>query len=146
MRKLFKSGKALSPVVAAIILIAVIAAVSIAVAAWMGVLTFASTGSSPLNIYNVTFTRGNGLTNDTMVLYFNNTGTKEITISLIKVNNVVEPYWSASQTTLSPTIKGLIVVQMGKTGSGWVSGSPCDITVYDPNGTLLGSTRATPQC
>ncbi|MGQ9565095.1 MAG: archaellin/type IV pilin N-terminal domain-containing protein, partial [Candidatus Bathyarchaeales archaeon] len=36
MRKLFKSRKALSPVVAAIILIAVTVAVSIAVAAWMG--------------------------------------------------------------------------------------------------------------
>ena len=40
MKKLFKSRKALSPVVAAIILIAVTVAVSIAVAAWMGALTF----------------------------------------------------------------------------------------------------------
>ena len=35
MKKLFRSKKALSPVVAAIILIAVTVAVSIAVAAWM---------------------------------------------------------------------------------------------------------------
>jgi len=40
MKKLLKSRKALSPVVAAIILIAVTVAVSIAVAAWMGALTF----------------------------------------------------------------------------------------------------------
>ena len=39
MKKLLKSKKALSPVVAAIILIAVTVAVSIAVAAWMGSLT-----------------------------------------------------------------------------------------------------------
>ena len=40
MKRLLKSRKALSPVVAAIILIAVTVAVSIAVAAWMGALTF----------------------------------------------------------------------------------------------------------
>jgi flagellin-like protein len=38
--KILKSKKALSPVVASIILIAVTVAVSIAVAAWMGALTF----------------------------------------------------------------------------------------------------------
>ncbi|MEM2386850.1 MAG: archaellin/type IV pilin N-terminal domain-containing protein [Candidatus Bathyarchaeia archaeon] len=43
--KLFKSRKALSPVVASIILIAVTVAVSIAVAAWMGALTIGFMGS-----------------------------------------------------------------------------------------------------
>ena len=38
--KIRRSRKALSPVVASIILIAVTVAVSIAVAAWMGALTF----------------------------------------------------------------------------------------------------------
>jgi len=40
MMKFLKSRKALSPVVAAIILIAVTVAVSISVAAWMGALAF----------------------------------------------------------------------------------------------------------
>ena len=40
MKKLFRNKKVLSPVVAAIILIAVTVAVSIAVATWMGALTF----------------------------------------------------------------------------------------------------------
>jgi flagellin-like protein len=39
LRKIRKNAKALSPVVASIILIAVTVAVSIAVAAWMGALT-----------------------------------------------------------------------------------------------------------
>ncbi|MEM2995167.1 MAG: archaellin/type IV pilin N-terminal domain-containing protein [Candidatus Bathyarchaeia archaeon] len=43
--KLLKSKKALSPVVASIILIAVTVAVSIAVAAWMGALTVGFMGS-----------------------------------------------------------------------------------------------------
>jgi flagellin-like protein len=43
--KILRSRKALSPVVASIILIAVTVAVSIAVAAWMGALTFSFMGS-----------------------------------------------------------------------------------------------------
>jgi flagellin-like protein len=43
--KILKSRKALSPVVASIILIAVTVAVSIAVAAWMGALSFSFMGS-----------------------------------------------------------------------------------------------------
>ncbi|MEM2280727.1 MAG: archaellin/type IV pilin N-terminal domain-containing protein, partial [Candidatus Bathyarchaeia archaeon] len=48
--KLFRSRKALSPVVASIILIAVTVAVSIAVAAWMGALTFTFTAVEELQM------------------------------------------------------------------------------------------------
>ena len=50
MKKLWRSRKALSPVIAAIILIAVTVAVSIAVAAWMGALTFSFMGYEDLEI------------------------------------------------------------------------------------------------
>ncbi len=53
--KILKSKKALIPVVASIILIAVIVAVSIAVAAWMGALTIGFMGSSSVTITNVQF-------------------------------------------------------------------------------------------
>ena len=46
LRKFKKNVKALSPVVASIILIAVTVAVSIAVAAWMGALTIGFMGGS----------------------------------------------------------------------------------------------------
>ncbi|UCC58135.1 MAG: hypothetical protein JSW14_07230 [Candidatus Bathyarchaeum sp.] len=55
MKKLLKSKKALSPVVAAIILIAVTVAVSIAVAVWMGSLTFNFMDTEPLTITKVNF-------------------------------------------------------------------------------------------
>ena len=55
MKKLLKSKKALSPVVAAIILIAVTVAVSIAVAVWMGSLTFNFMDTEPLLITKVNF-------------------------------------------------------------------------------------------
>ena len=48
MKKFLKSKKALSPVVAAIILIAVTVAVSIAVAAWMGSMTIGFMETSEL--------------------------------------------------------------------------------------------------
>ena len=60
MRKLLKSKKALSPVVAAIILIAVTVAVSIAVAAWMGSMTFTFMETEEIKITSVTFTAAGG--------------------------------------------------------------------------------------
>lgn len=75
MRKLLKSRKALSPVVAAIILIAVTVAVSIAVAAWMGALTFTFMKTEELKIISVTFPSGQA------VISITNTGANSLTIS-----------------------------------------------------------------
>jgi len=80
MKKLLKSRKALSPVVAAIILIAVTVAVSIAVAAWMGALTFTFMGTEKAEIKTVTWGSGK------VTLKVENKGTKAITITGVKVN------------------------------------------------------------
>jgi len=80
--RVLKCRKALSPVVASIILIAVTVAVSIAVAAWMGALTFTFMGTEELKITNVEFLTGNKV-NITM----QNTGTSPITITEIHINN-----------------------------------------------------------
>ena len=53
LRKIRKNSKALSPVVASIILIAVTVAVSIAVAAWMGALTVGFMDTSTVTISDV---------------------------------------------------------------------------------------------
>ena len=58
-----RSKKALSPVVASIILIAVTVAVSIAVAAWMGALTVGFMGSSSITVTNVQFPGSRAATN-----------------------------------------------------------------------------------
>ncbi len=55
IRKLRKNAKALSPVVASIILIAVTVAVSIAVAAWMGALVVGQMATEELKITNCEF-------------------------------------------------------------------------------------------
>jgi flagellin-like protein len=88
-----RSRKALSPVVASIILIAVTVAVSIAVAAWMGALTFQFTATEQLNITNMNF----DITNKIIMVTANNTGTSTITINEAWVNNV-------KQTTTNPAL------------------------------------------
>ena len=82
--KILKNSKALSPVVASIILIAVTVAVSIAVAAWMGALTFSFTATEQVNITNMNF----DVTNRRIVVTANNTGTTSVTINEAWVNSV----------------------------------------------------------
>jgi flagellin-like protein len=84
--KILKSKKALSPVVASIILIAVTVAVSIAVAAWMGALTFTFTATEQIQITNMQF--GPTGTNSWIAVTINNTGTSPVTINEAWVNNV----------------------------------------------------------
>jgi flagellin-like protein len=84
--KILKSKKALSPVVASIILIAVTVAVSIAVAAWMGALTFTFTATEQIQITNMQF--GPAGTNSWIAVTINNTGTSPVTINEAWVNNV----------------------------------------------------------
>jgi len=82
-----RSRKALSPVVASIILIAVTVAVSIAVAAWMGALTFSFTATEQLNITNMNFQVGDA-THGSIQIIANNTGTSAVTINEAWVNNL----------------------------------------------------------
>ena len=84
--KILRSKKALSPVVASIILIAVTVAVSIAVAAWMGALSFTFTATEEVKVISHQW--------DTALLpptYINlkvtNVGTAKVTLSSAEVNN-----------------------------------------------------------
>jgi flagellin-like protein len=134
--KILKSKKALSPVVASIILIAVTVAVSIAVAAWMGALTFSFMGSSSMTVTNVTFNGISGATNNTIVLAVKNTGTKPVTVAQIKINNVIKTF-TGSGTTLNSGLNGTITVS----AVGWANGNPYAINLYDASGNGVGSTQ-----
>jgi len=81
--KRLRSRKALSPVVASIILIAVTVAVSIAVAAWMGALTFNFMATEQVSITSLDFTSGT-----TVTAYITNSGTNEVVINLATWNGV----------------------------------------------------------
>lgn len=133
--KILKNKKALSPVVASIILIAVTVAVSIAVAAWMGALTIGFMGSSSITITKVSFP--SGTTGTTFNVTMKNTGTKQVTVSTVKVNNV-EKTFATNPTTLDPAATASIVVTCD-----WVSGNPYKIELYDSSGQVVGSTQTT---
>ena len=131
--KILKSKKALSPVVASIILIAVTVAVSIAVAAWMGALTIGFMGSSSITITNVQFV--NVTDNEYIDIAVKNTGTNTVTIASVKVNN--EPC----------TINATLSLASGETGGlritcTWSAGNPYKIDLFDGSGQVVGSYQA----
>ena len=145
MRKMRKSRKALSPVIATIILIAVTVAVSIAVAAWMGALTFGFMGSTSLTITNVAFWGGSGNANNYVILSIKNSGTKTVTIGTAKINSIAMTIdGGANTTTLTYTTSGTTAsgtIQIDNVG--WVNGNPYQFNLYDTSGNGIGSYQAT---
>jgi len=106
MKKLFKSRKALSPVVAAIILIAVTVAVSIAVAAWMGALTFTFMQTEELKIVSRTW----GASNAYIDLTLRNTGTAALTLSGAEVNNAAAASHNATGYSLAANAQVVVTI------------------------------------
>ena len=113
-----RNKKALSPVVASIILIAVTVAVSIAVAAWMGALSFSFMGTEQAKITSLTW--DGTLSSFTMTVA--NSGTKDLTITQIQVN-----YKTAGVTQPS----NLGVLKTGDTATYLVTFAYVDGTAYD---------------
>jgi flagellin-like protein len=138
-----KSRKALSPVIASIILIAVTVAVSIAVAAWMGALTFGFMGSSSLTITNVQFNGVSGVqTNaNNITLLIKNTGTKQVTIGQVKVNNNIATIDNSAATTTTYPAGSSANVTITGTNANWSNGNPYKIDLYDSSGSGVGSTQ-----
>jgi flagellin-like protein len=139
MRKLLKSRKALSPVVAAIILIAVTVAVSIAVAAWMGALTFTFMKTEELKITNMTFGGTSGVANNTITLSVRNSGTSKVTVTEVKINDVVKTFSGTSAYDAGAT--GSITVYMG---SGyWTTGNKYKVSLLSATGTTVAAYETT---
>jgi len=127
MKRLLKCRKALSPVVAAIILIAVTVAVSIAVAAWMGALTFSFMGGTEtVDVKHITWSTAD---NSYFVVEFKNTGTSAVTIDRVTVNQV-------SQTTNAtlPESVSASGTKYYKVTFTWVDGDNYDIAVVTSKG------------
>jgi flagellin-like protein len=124
--KILRSRKALSPVVASIILIAVTVAVSIAVAAWMGALTFSFMGVEKLTISKITWIWTTAPATRTFVINVNNTGTKDLTINQVLVN------YAGVTTTITPALP--LVLKATESNSltvtyVWTNGTNYDISV-----------------
>ncbi|PVX26678.1 MAG: hypothetical protein CW691_00575 [Candidatus Bathyarchaeum sp.] len=103
MKKLLKNKKALSPVVAAIILIAVTVAVSIAVAAWMGSMTFTFMETEELRVSSANFNIITaGTDDDTLDIIVVNTGSTDVEFVAATVSGGTIGTLSFDATDFSP--------------------------------------------
>jgi flagellin-like protein len=126
MRKMLKSKKGLSPVVAAIILIAVTVAVSIAVAAWMGALTFTFMATEEVSITSMSFT-GAGAS---ITVQVKNTGTAKVTIT----EAVVTPPGDTidiTDTSIDAGDTGSITITLTQN---WTAGQKYKVTLLSSSG------------
>jgi flagellin-like protein len=144
MKKFRRSKRALSPVVASIILIAVTVAVSIAVAAWMGALTVGFMGSSSITITNVDFQGTSASATNDILITLKNTGTKVVVINTVKVNdataNVPLSTWTGTNSTIAvgEDSKNFTITDIG-----WVAGNPYKFELYDASNQVVGSYQQT---
>jgi len=146
--KILKNAKALSPVVASIILIAVTVAVSIAVAAWMGALSFNFMGTEQLAYtgytWNSPFT-GTEWFNFTV----KNTGSSGLTITDVRVDGTTQTtmYYNKMGTGWTNFVGGTDTVSLDKGQSvqfsvfhdvAYISGIQYEFTAITAKGSIFG--------
>jgi flagellin-like protein len=137
MRKLLKSKKALSPVIAAIILIAVTVAVSIAVAVWMGSLTFNFMETRELQVTSMTFGGISEADTNYISLQVTNPGTGKITLQSVKLNDQVANMTGTTEYNAGDT--GTITLE----NVDWESGFKYRVALVASDGTLVGAFEKT---
>jgi flagellin-like protein len=133
MKKLWKGKKALSPVVAAIILIAVTVAVSIAVAAWMGALTFTFMATEQLEIRGASFSGASDAADNTIVLTVQNTGTADLTVNAYKLG-VSGTAYTITNVLVDQGDSASVTCTTGADGEAWTSGTTYDIYLVTSSG------------
>ena len=127
MKSFRRSVKALSPVVASIILIAVTVAVSIAVAVWMGALSTGFMQTEQISITNVVFTG-----TDTITMTISNSGIANVTISYAAVNNVQATVASGSLLVANTPANTLVLTM----AENWVLGNTYQIKLTSQKGNV----------
>jgi flagellin-like protein len=141
MNRLLKSRKALSPVIASIILVAVTVAVSIAVAAWMGALTFSFTKTFQFNVGSMTFSGTSGAATNYINMTIQNTGSSPWTLqSTAQVNSVtglaVKSIGNGGAANLNCTNGKSISISITMT-PGWSSGNQYNVILLTTAGNKL---------
>jgi archaeal type IV pilus assembly protein PilA len=139
-RKFRKNAKALSPVIASIILIAVTVAVSVVVAAWMGGLTLGFMGNAEqVTMSNPVFTAA------AVTVTARNSGASSATIQSGAVDN------GASQTPTVPVTSpvGSLTILKGSTqniilAGSFTSGAQYQLSLITSKGTTIVYTATCP--
>jgi flagellin-like protein len=143
MSKRLKSRKALSPVIATIILVAVTVAVSIAVAAWMGALTFSFTKTDQFQVNSVVFISTSPYTGINMSIQ--NTGSSSWTVtSTAQINsatNVPVTVTGTGATSLTCAAGKTIYIKLTYTCT---SGNQYTITLLLSDGNKISYVSVAP--
>ena len=136
--KMLKNKKALSPVVASIILIAVTVAVSIAVAAWMGALSVGFMGTEQLSI---TYARIDETTRTNVYLNVTNSGSSSVVLTNAVVNDVSVSINSTSVPGNTKTKE--ILIDITNLGT-WVDGNTYNFRLTSQKGNTFPYTAVAP--
>ena len=135
LRKMRKNAKALSPVVASIILIAVTVAVSIAVAAWMGALVVGNMNTEEVKISNADFTDAS-----TAVLTVKNTGASAVVLTDAYIGTATAV---SNLTVTGTTMPANSVVNVEVTGT-FVQGQSYQFKIVSAKGNAFVYTATYP--
>ena len=138
-QKLRKNTKALSPVVASIILIAVTVAVSVVVAAWMGGMSLGLMGNAEQNsVTNVQFVDGNP-TADTILVSIRNNGGADSVISKVYINGATVSTGTLDTTTIAKgTITDITITY------DWAASTSYELKFTTANGNNIVYTQVAP--
>jgi archaeal type IV pilus assembly protein PilA len=134
MRKFKKNTKALSPVVASIILIAVTVAVSVVVAAWMGGMTIGLMGNAEqVSVSNAQFT-----SNAQIALSVRNTGGATVTLTSATIDGNTVVMAAAPGYTLNVGKGNSTDITLTlASGSSFIPGSQYELKLITAKGTTI---------
>jgi flagellin-like protein len=138
LRKMKKNSKALSPVVASIILIAVTVAVSVVVAAWMGGMSLGLMGNAEqVSVTNVQFK--DVVAGDTIVVSLRNNGGADAAISKVYINGE-----SVATTSLDETVLAKGAITDVTITYDWDANTSYEIKFTTANGNNIAYTQTSP--
>ncbi len=129
LRKMKKNTKALSPVVASIILIAVTVAVSVVVAAWMGGMTIGLMGNAEqVTVTNAVFDAAN----NKITITAKNTGAAQVTINSAYIDGVQDTTFASG-----PIPKGDTASFNVTSAAGFIDGAQYQVKLMTAKGTSI---------
>jgi flagellin-like protein len=141
MKNLRLNAKALSPVVASLILIAITVSVSIATAAWLGSMSMSHMKTGAITVTNVQFTGASGQPTNTIVLSLKNTGTQVTTVEMVKINE--ERFFFNSSSGQDTTYAATETKDLTLNNVGWLPAYTYTIQIFGDQGQTLGASQAT---
>ena len=123
--------KGMSPTTAVVILIAVTVAITLAVAAWAGALTFLYMKTEELTIIGVSYQGTSRVADNQIVVTLQNTGTADVTLTQAQVNG-----YDVAKTIdlLNVTISRGETQTITLNNVGWHSGYPYRIELQSSKG------------